>query len=56
MFNIALWRNLNATVISFLGLLLTFVYDMFNGNMAVSQMSQLSLLTCGTKAGLRPVV
>ena len=35
MFDIASWRNFTAIVISFLGLLLTFVDDMFDGNMAV---------------------
>ena len=35
MFNLASWRNFKATVISFLGLLLTFVDDMFDGNLAV---------------------
>ena len=36
LFNLASWRNFKAIVISFLGLLLlTFVDDMFHGNMAV---------------------
>ena len=34
MFNLASWRNFKAIVISFLGLLLTFVDDMFDGNVA----------------------
>ena len=35
MFNLASWRNVKAIVISFRGLLLTFVDDMFDGNMDV---------------------
>ena len=51
-------KNFKALVLTFLGLLLTFVDDMFDGNMAVyfSRMSQLSLLTCGTETELRPNV
>ena len=43
---------------SFLGLLLTVVDDMFDGNMhgCASRMSQLSPLTCGTETGIRPNV
>ena len=55
MFDIASWRNFTAIVISFLGLLLTFVGDMFDGNMAVfTRMAQLSPLTCGAETVLRP--
>ena len=55
MFNLPSWRNFKAIVISFLGLLLAFVDDMFDGNMVpcVSRISQLSPLTCGTETGLR---
>ena len=35
MFNLASWRNFKAIVISFLGLLLTFVDDTLAGNSAV---------------------
>ena len=35
MFNLASWRNFKAVATSFLSLLLTFVDDMFDGNMAV---------------------
>ena len=35
MFNFAWWRNFKAIVISFLGLLLTFVDDKFDGNTTV---------------------
>ena len=35
MFNLASWGNFKAMVVSFLGLLLTFVDDMSDGNMAV---------------------
>ena len=41
---------------SFLGLLLTVVYDLFEGNGRVSGMSQLLPLTCGTETGVRPNV
>ena len=36
MFNLASWRNFKAIVISFLGLLVAFVDDMLEVNMAVS--------------------
>ena len=35
MLKLASWRNFKAIVISFLGLLLTFVDDMFDGNVAL---------------------
>ena len=35
MFNLASWRNFNAIINAFLGLLLAFVDDMFHGNMAM---------------------
>ena len=58
MFNLASWGNFKAMVVSFLGLLLTFVDDMSDrwkyGR--ASRMSQQSPLTCGTETGLRPNV
>ena len=57
MFNLASWRNFKAIFITFLGLLLTFVDDMFDGiNSRVTRISQLSPLTYGTETGLRPNV
>ena len=41
---------------SFLGLLLTVVDDLFEGNGRASRMSQLLPLTCGTETGVRPNV
>ena len=49
MFNLASGRNFTAIVFSFLGLLLTVVDDLFEGNGRVSRMSQLLPLTCGTE-------
>ena len=40
----------------FVGLLLTVVDDLFEGNGRVSRMSQLLPLTCGTETGVRPNV
>ena len=51
-----IWRNFTAIVFSFLGLLLTVVDDLFEGNGRVSRMSQLLPLTCGTETGVRPNV
>ena len=47
-----------ALVISFLGLLITFVDDMLAGwkYVLISPMLQLTPLTCGTETGLRPNV
>ena len=56
MLTLASRRNFKPLVSSFLGLLLIFVDDMFDGSMAVyvSRMSQLLPLNCGTETGLRP--
>ena len=54
MFNLASWKNLKAIVISFLGLLLTFVddHDVRWKYGRVSRMSQLLPLTYVTDNGL----
>ena len=41
MFNLVSWRNFKAMVIEFSGLLLTFVDDMFDGNVATTLNSHL---------------